>query len=487
MANRKAIKTGLAAGSLVALAAVMLHNADEVKPTPIKKPLPQSEACGTDESVDRFCEMLKMKTVWGRENPNADHTPFDNFVPRMRELYPLTFSKLELTMLKTYGILLKWEGQNPELDPIVLMAHHDVVEANPTGWNHDPFAADIENGRIYARGTLDTKNLLAGIYEATETLLSEGFTPARTVYLWSSNCEEDNEDTTVYAVNYFKDHGITPALVMDEGGAIVDNPPLGVKRDMAVVGVAEKGLVNAFITVRSAGGHASTPSKNDATVKLIEGLSKLMSTQPTSRMNEPLLAMLHELAAYGSTGIKLVFGNMWLFRPLVMKVLESNSETSAMVRTTYALTELQGSPTANVLPKEAHATVNIRIDPAETVQQAVNRIRDCFDDDVEIVLKDPNEPSRISPRDGAYDYISSVIHSVYPNAGIMPYIQSSCSDARHMSRAFDHVYRFGGMIYHGDQRKTIHGQDENIDVDSFKRGVGFYIEFIRNLDSLEIG
>lgn len=488
MVSKAKIAGGVALGALGTLGGVLVGNALKVKPTPVHDPLPLSEERGSEQAVERFREMLRIPTVWGLENPDADHAPFDAFVPRMRELYPLTFSRLELTMINTYGILLKWEGSNPSLRPVVLMAHHDVVAADPVEWTHDPFAADVEDGRIYARGALDNKCNLAGIYEATETLLAKGFTPPRTVYLWSSNCEEDNGPTTPKAVEYFKEHGINPAFVLDEGGAIIDNPPLGIGRDMAMVGVAEKGVVNVFITVRSEGGHASTPSENDATIRLIKGLNKLFSQNAEARMGGPLETMLHELAAYGSFGTKVVFGNMWLFRPLVMKVLEGNPETAATVRTTYALTELEGSQAANVLPKEAHAAVNIRIDPSETLDIALQRVRDCFDDDVEITLRDPNEPSPTSPYGAdceAYAYLSRVLKSVYPTTGMAPYVQLSSSDARHMSRAFEHVYRFAGVVYRGDQRGTIHGQDENIDIDSFKKGVGFYTELIRNLDSFK--
>lgn len=484
-------KTALGAGAVGAVlgagAAVIARNAAKLKPTPIPDPLPASNERGTDKSVERFREMLKLPTVWGRENPNADHTPFDSFVPRMRELYPRTFSQLELTMIDTYGILLKWEGSDPTASPVVFMAHHDVVEANPEGWSHDPFAADVADGRIWARGTVDTKCILAGLYEAAETLLERGFTPARTVYLWSSNTEEDNGPTTPALIAYFEEHGIVPGLVLDEGGAIIDNPPLGIDRDFAVIGVAEKGLANAYITVDSAGGHASTPSPDDSTARLVSGLDNLLSNPPKPKTNAPLEAMLRELASYGSFGIRAVLGNLWLFRPLVRKVLTADHETASMVRSTYALTELAGSPAANVLPKQAKATLNIRIDPHESVHEVIERVRDAIPGAIVDVV-DPNEPSRISPfeDDPGFDYLRRVIHSVYPDAGIAPYVQSSLSDARHMSRVFPRTYRFAGFLLRGDQRSRIHGQDENIDVESFKRGVGFYIELIANLDKLEV-
>lgn len=472
----------------IVLVIVLLVNAARVKPTPIAHPLPPSTEMGTDEAVERFQQMLRLPTVWGRENPNADHAPFDRFVPTMRQLYPQVFSTMDLTMINTYGILLKWEGTDPQLQPIVLMAHHDVVEANPEGWDHDPFAAEIVDGKIWARGSVDTKCILAGLYEAAETLIGQGYTPPRTIYFWSSNCEEDNADTTPKAVEWFKDHDIEPYFVLDEGGAVIEPAPMGVGGEFAAIGVTEKGLFNTFITVNADGGHASTPDATDAPAKLVSGLQKLQSNPAPSRLGAPVQAMLHELAARGGFGLKLVFGNMWLFKPVVLKIMRSNHETAAMVRTTYALTELEGSPTANVIPKQAKAAVNVRVDPGETVEQAQQRIKDCFDAQTEYFQRDEFPPSPISPFDDpAFEYLRTIVNCVYPAAGIAPYVQVSCSDARHFSREFPRVYRFAGILFKGDQRATIHGQNENLDVESFKRGVGFYIELIRHLDLLGDG
>ena len=97
-----------------------------------------------------------------------------------------------------------------------------------------------------------------------------------------------------------------------------------------------------------------------------------------------------------------------------------------------------------------------------------------------------SEPSPIAPvaEDPAFDYLRAVIRSVYPTAGIAPYVQTSCSDARRFHRICPRTYRFAGILFKGDQRNRVHGQDENLDVDSFKRGIGFYTEFIRHLDRL---
>lgn len=471
---------------VVVLAIVLVANAVRLKPTPVANPLPEAAELGDDAAVERFRELLRLPTVWDMRNPDADHTAFDAFVPTLRRLYPAVFEACELELVDGYGISLLWKGADRTLAPVVLMAHHDVVDADPAGWSHDPFAADIEDGRIFARGAVDTKCIWAALMEAAERLLAEGYVPPRDVYFFSSNTEEDGGDTAPHMVERLKDAGRVPYMVLDEGGAVIDNPPLGVKGQFAVVGVSEKGIFNTNITTSSEGGHAAMPSLEDATAKLVSGLDALQKNPPRSALSEPVAAMLKELAAHGSFALRLVFGNLWLFRPVVVRIMKGDPETAAMVRTTYALTQLAGAPAHNIIPKQAKATVNVRVDPGETVDTAFARIKERFDEATTYSLFEVDEPSPISPfeNDPAFDYLRRVIHAVYPAAGIAPYVQSSCSDARHFASICPRTYRFAGFLFKGDQRSRVHGQDENLDVDSYRRGVGFYTEFIRHLDQM---
>ena len=148
---------------IVVLAVVLVVNAVRLKPTPVADPLPPSDVRGDDAAVERFQEMLRCPTVWCLHDPDADRSAFDGFVPLLRRLYPRVFDSLELELIDGYGISLLWKGADRELAPVVLMAHHDVVSADAAEWTHDPFAAEIADGAIYARGAVDTKCIWAGL------------------------------------------------------------------------------------------------------------------------------------------------------------------------------------------------------------------------------------------------------------------------------------------------------------------------------------
>ena len=473
---------------LIVFAAVLIGNALRLKATPVVYPLPPSPGFEKEGAVERFQKLLRLSTVWGAELPDPDHAPFDEVLPLLQELYPRVFEHLELTTVATYGIVLRWEGSDPDAQPIVLMAHHDVVGVNPSEWSHDPFAAEIEDGRIWARGSVDTKCILAALFEATESLLAEGYQPPRDIYICSSNNEEDMGETAPQMVQLFRERGIEPLLVLDEGGAVIDKAPLGVSEPFALVGISEKGVYSSTVQVDSLGGHSSTPSLNDATSKLVLGLNNMLKNPAPSTISSSTEAMLRELAAYSDFGLRLVFANLWLFKPLVLSIMKGDPETAAMVHSTYALTRLEGSKAHNVIPKHATAVVNIRIDPAESIKIVQDRLKSYFSDEVQILPISASEPSPISPfDDDLFAYLRRVIHCVYPDAGIAPYIQNGASDARHFAQICPHTYRFAGFLFKADQRASIHARDENLDIMSYLQGIGFYIEFIRHLDMLDTG
>ncbi|MCL2806914.1 MAG: M20/M25/M40 family metallo-hydrolase [Coriobacteriia bacterium] len=478
-------------GLVVVFVVILIINATRLKPSKVTDPLPPAEVFGDKKAVKRFRAMLRCKTVWPGDDPKADYSAFDEFLPTLKKLYPRVFDTLELTQINKYGIMLRWPGADPGAAPVVLMAHYDVVHAKPNDWKHDPFGAEIHDGRIYARGAVDTKCILAALLESIDHLLAKQHTPPRDVYLCSSNSEEDMGLTGNQLASYFSKKDITPCFVLDEGGAVIDNAPLGVPCELAAIGVAEKGFITAYCAVDSQGGHAATPASTDAPAKLVAALANVLKIPSPAKLSKPVEAMLKELAAHGGLGLKLVFGNLWIFRPLVLKIMKSKPETAAMVRTTYALTELQGSKSHNVIPKTAKATINVRVDPHETVKAAMKRLESGFAKagiaikDTHIVLKTPIDPSPVSPfKDEVFDYLRTVTQSVYPNAAIAPYVQSSCADARHFSLICPHTYRFAGFLFKEEQRSSIHGVDENLDVESYKRGVGFYIQLISHLDRL---
>ena len=328
-----------------------------------------------DDAVERFRELLRIATVSREDVSQRDSTVFAQWIPTLRRLYPRFFAMAELTRIDDFGILLRWPGADAGLDPVVMMAHQDVVPVEGQDWQHDPFAADIADGQIWARGALDTKNIVAAFFEAAEHLVGQGYVPPRDVWYFSSDGEEIAAPTAAHAVEWLREHDIHPYLVLDEGGAVATDAPLGVTEPVAMVGVSEKGHVDLTVTARANGGHASTPAANDACRLLCRVCETISANPGKPQLTSAVEATLAELGARSSELYQAVFGNLWLTRPAVTKIMAASPETAAMLRTTYALTQLEGSNAHNVLPPVARANFNVRIAPFETIDDAVERAR----------------------------------------------------------------------------------------------------------------
>lgn len=488
---------GVAAGAVAATCAV--RAAKMRSSAPAGAPLTAGGYAAGDDAVERFRTLLRVPTVSRDDSALVDRAPFEMWLSTLRAQFPRVFETCELTCFDEFGMLLRWPGADAELDPVVLMAHLDVVPTEGQEWAHDPFAAEVHDGEIWARGALDTKNILAAVLEAMNVLMGEGVVPPRDVYFFSSNGEEVSGPAARQAVAWLGERGIHPYLVLDEGGAVAADAPLGVAEPVAMVGVSEKGHVDATVTVRADGGHASTPAANDAPRLLARVCENIAANPGVPRFTRALDATLMELGSRSSALYRTVFSNLWLTRPVVSKIMAADPEMGAMIRTTYALTQLEGSQAHNVLPTVARANFNVRVAPFETVADALDRMRDraaeaceasgVSPDHVTIQIDDAipyTEPAPVSPFDGdaAFEYLHRCVAGVYPEAGFAPYVQNSCTDSREFCAICERVYRFGGFIYSAEARSLLHTANERIGVDVYKRGVEFYVAFLRNLPEL---
>jgi carboxypeptidase PM20D1 len=234
------------------------------------------------------------------------------------------------------------------------MSHQDVVEANGE-WKHDPFSGDIdEDGNVWGRGAVDTKASLFCIFTALEELIAEGYEPECDVYIGSSCTEEWSGDGAPATVAYLKEQGVKLALVLDEGGLIIDEPMGGVKGTFGMVGVVEKGYGDLRFTAHGKGGHASAPTKNTPLVRLAKFMTDVEKHYPFRAEISPTVEeMFRRMAPNMDFGMKLIFANLWLFKPLLTKLLPSiSSSGAAMVRTTIGFTMAKGADGLNVLPSK---------------------------------------------------------------------------------------------------------------------------------------
>ncbi|NEK58942.1 M20/M25/M40 family metallo-hydrolase [Geodermatophilus sabuli] len=436
-----------------------------------------------DAAAARLAELVRIPTVSSRDRGEVDAGAFSRFRERLTELYPATHRVLEREVLGDGALLYRWPS-GTDAPPLVLMAHYDVVPVAGQDWSRDPFFGLVEDGVVHGRGAIDDKGALVAILEAVESLVAAGSTPARDVYLSFGNDEEVAGVGAQLAVEALTARGVRPWAVLDEGGAVVTGVFPGVPGPTAVVGLAEKGRLDVELVTTDAGGHASAPVRGGAPARLARAILRIEDAPFPARLHDVVLGMVDALGRHALTGYRALFAHAAYLRPgLALVLSRASREANALVRTTVAITELEGSKARNVLATRARAHADIRIALGETVQSTVDRLRRVIDDPtVELTVVSGNDPSPVSRADNeAFALVGAAIRSVYPDAAVAPYVMVQASDARHFSQVCDSVYRFMPFDVTRDELAALHAADERITVAALHRGAGFYRHLLRHL------
>ena len=405
---------------------------------------------------------------------------FRGFHKVLEELFPLVFSHLEKTEIDG-NLLFHWKGKS-DRKPILLMSHQDVVVAEGE-WIHQPFSGDIADGKVWGRGTSDTKCSVMGFFEAVEELLAEGYVPETDVYLASSCTEEWAGDGAPKIVAELQRRGVELFLVCDEGGGIITDPIGGINGNFAMVGVFEKGKADVKFTARSTGGHASAPSANSPIARLSAFVQEMEHHSPFRKEISPeVAAMFRTLAPYGNFGLKLVFSNLWLFGPLLKIVLPKiSAQAGAMLKTTIGFTMQSGSNAYNVIPQEATLGANLRFIPHQGEKESLellDQVAKKHHLEMEVMhTNDYTEPVDIHGE--GFRLVEETIAKTFPGLPSSPYVMTGATDAQFYQPICKNCVRFAPVIYGPEQMKGMHGINENIEYNCLPGAVRFYKNLIQ--------
>ena len=474
------IGLGLAAAFLI-FVAVILIRAIRFKPKEQKILSREEITVDADAAINALRELVKCKTVSYYDHSLEDDAEFEKLISLIPSLYPEVVRVCPMQRLDGRALLFRWEGKAHDA-PSVMMAHYDVVPVDESGWEKPAFEAIIEDGVLWGRGTLDTKVTFNGILSAANELISRGFVPEQDVYLAFSGGEEVNGEGAVNIVNYFKDNKITPALVLDEGGAVVEGVFPGVKTPCGLIGIAEKGMMNLTFEVQSKGGHASAPAPHTPVGVLSKACCAMESNPFKMHVTTPAAALFDTLGRHSTFLYRVIFANFGIFKG-VLDLLgkKQGGEMNALLRTTVAFTQASGSAAPNVIPPSATMTANFRLNPEDSIDDALKYVEKTVNDpSVKLSLGSSMEPSPVSEIDcPAWDKVASAVAGTWEGCIVSPYLMVQCSDSRHYRDISNHVYKFSAMALTKEERGSIHGHNEKIRLEAISKAVEFFIRVMK--------
>ncbi|HEY0240499.1 MAG TPA: M20/M25/M40 family metallo-hydrolase [Friedmanniella sp.] len=451
-------------------------------------PQPADSAPARAGVAERLSQLVAVPTV-SAERDQLGPEPFEDFVALVARLYPVTHERLEFERIGDLGLVYRWAPATETLAaPVVLMAHWDVVPV--TGqedrWTHPPFGGVIADGLVHGRGTLDDKGALCTLLEAVENLVAEGFAPAREVWLCLGGDEETYGEAARRIAETLHGRGVLPWLVLDEGGAISDLPLPGLSGWFAMIGLAEKGVLAVELSATADAGHASAPTGLTAVGRISRAVSRLNRNPFRPNLPRTVSAMMLRLAEHAGPGYAQAYRAAAAAPWLTARLLQfAGHEAAAMARTTVAPTMVAGGSAANVLPSQASATLNVRVNIGETTAGVTARIRRVIADPaVGVRAVEASEPSAESSPDTAqFALLARALRAGYPGVPAIPYLVTGATDARHWHRLGSNVYRFAPLQLDAAQRASIHGVDERVTIEALIRGERCYRALLQGLST----
>lgn len=464
------VKTFTFTSKQIHAAAVKIKNADEGK------------------TARHLSDAIKFKTVSYEDTKKIDYSQLVKLRDYLQKTYPLAHQNLKREIISKYSLLYTWHGSDALLKPVLLMGHMDVVpveKGTEKNWTHAPFSGDIADGFIWGRGAMDDKLCVLGLLEAAEKLLQVGFKPKRTIYFaFGHNEEIGGEGGAQEIATLLKSRGVQLEYVLDEGMAIITKGIIpGLSRPLALVGIAEKGYMSVELSVQTEGGHSSTPPPHTSIGILADAIKKLEDSPVPGGIRGPAREMFKFVGPEMSLTMKTVMANLWLFHSVVEKLIATNPASNAVMRTTTAVTMINGGVKDNVIPAKARAVVNFRILPGDTVENVLAHVKNAIHDDrVKITpLHEKREASPVSSANSnSFKTLQQTIMEIFPDAVVAPSLVLGATDSRHYQNIANDVYRFVPMWLVTEDLARVHGTNERIGVKNFVQIVKFYMQLIRN-------
>ena len=369
--------------------------------------------------------------------------------------------------------------------PILLLAHMDIVDANPADWERDPFTLIEEDGYFFGRGTLDNKLGIVSLTSAFMRLRQDGFTPTRDLVIAFSGDEETAMETIRALVNEHR--ALTDAefvLNADAGHGYLDDDHHPVAY---LLQSAEKTYATFELTIRNPGGHSSRPRADNAIYELATVLKRIEGYRFPARLNDTTRDYFERFSPLvgGDVGDAMAAFAANPNDEAARGILEDDPAQVGITRTTCIATMLRAGHAENALPQSATATVNCRIFPGVAVADVRQRLLDIAGNPgLEVkVLAEP-VPSPVSPlREDVTGTVSDAIRAHYGDVPIINYMAAYGTDGIHTRLAGMPTYGVSGLFMREDEMFA-HGLNERIPVRSFYAALDYWYQVLSTLGSV---
>ena len=394
-------------------------------------------------------------------DPPADTAAAAKFVERILEENDIPVRLYTSGPSGQTNLVARLAGRDRSKKPLLLLNHLDVVPVDRKAWKFDPFAATIENGEIWGRGTMDMKGIGIEQMMALVTLKRSGITPARDIVMLSTADEENNG---TYGIRWMIDNhyaDIDAEYVLDEGG-FGTRDILAAGKLVFGIEVGEKQTLWLRVRARGTAAHGSQPIPDNANVTLLGALQKAMALPPAKP--HPVVAEMIRT---------------------IGEPLAENKYTAAIQANTVSLTTLTagvGSPVkVNVIPSTAEATLDCRLLPGVNAPEFISEMKARINDPrvtVE-VISEPEDPGASPSRTALFEAMRRAILKTHPEAIVTPMLVPHGTDSNKLRVKGVIAYGFTPMVLDLSTAGSMHSDREHIPIAEFQKGIRIFYDVLR--------
>jgi acetylornithine deacetylase/succinyl-diaminopimelate desuccinylase-like protein len=359
--------------------------------------------------------------------------------------------------------------------PLLLMSHADVVPATASEWTHPPFSADVADGDVWGRGTIDNKAHGIMALMTMIALKRAGVRLHRGIEMMVNPDEEAGGEWGAHWMVTHHFESIDPEFAINEGGTGSEDP---FRPDVAgfPIAVSEKLPLWLHLTAKGVAGHASIPNPDNPNQILIEGLSRLMAMAAARPPHlDPLVARnLLDTAPYEPFPISYELSH--LDAPGMLDIASrgvlSSPGLQASLRDTVTVTIITAGNKVNVIPSHAEADVDCRLLPETDPKEFIRQVEAAIGPRITLEARLSPIKTEASPASGElWDAITKVIRADFKGMGYAPTMMTAVTDSRFLRAKGIPVYGFLPIVLKGADADGIHGIDERLSIENFDRGL----------------
>ena len=423
------------------------------------------------ETLEHFRALLQFDTSDppGRELPAAEY---------LREVLAAEGIAVEMLGLDAErpNVLARLEG-NGDKRPLLLMAHTDVVNVDPDKWTFPPFSATVDDGYVYGRGAVDDKDNLTAALMVMLELKRQNISLERDVIFLA---ESGEEGSTQYGIEFMVNNHfdkIDAEFCLAEGGGVVR-----VNREAQYAGVqtVEKIPYRVELVATGVAGHGSVPLQTNSVVRLAKAVAAIADWRTPVRLNETTAAYFERLASISPAAAAERYLN--ILDPA--KAAESDEyflanepRHASMLRSSLSPNIFDAGYRINVIPSQAHASVDFRALPDENIPQFLEEIRRIINDpaiDVSLGERNTRPPGQASLTTVAFAVIEANVNKHY-GVITLPTMSTGATDMAYLRNKGIQCYGIGPAIDREDAALGYgaHSDQERILISELHRFVRF--------------